>query len=45
MLEKKLADADVSEEEQNRIMKDLEKRRQNTCAYEGIKWVLMILNC
>ena len=26
MLERKLADADVSEEEQNRIMKDLEKK-------------------
>ncbi|ONM41016.1 hypothetical protein ZEAMMB73_Zm00001d044381 [Zea mays] len=45
MLERKLADADVFEEEQNNILKDLEKRRQNTCAYEGIKWALMTLNC
>jgi hypothetical protein len=41
MLENKLAAAEVSEEEQKNLLKDLERRKLNTCAVRDIKWELM----
>ncbi|KAK4405894.1 Serine/threonine-protein kinase tricorner [Sesamum angolense] len=39
MLERKLADAEVSEEEQNNILKYLEKKETEYMRSRGIKWV------
>jgi hypothetical protein len=43
MLERKLADANVSEEEQNNILKDFKKG--DRAPKETQKWALTILNC